>query len=257
MTSEPESIFASRFEENCQQHQDQDQDQQQQQQQQQEQEHQYQHQHLRHEEVDKVSNGKPLINSVSRCTITINQSPIPILEPTLAQTSCGASGNASGLDRTKRQGLISTHGTEELDTRESGQFTSTNKNNSPPQCINVDIPISSSSHNSNSWPASVYPSRDRDGDLDIQGTEDIETQRRVSTASSATLLSTPQLSPLSPSPQASKHSRVEDNVSERILDITLSEPPVRFSKYIFLVEFGTFTKLKPFHLSSSNDTAQN
>ncbi|THV54394.1 hypothetical protein BGAL_0027g00040 [Botrytis galanthina] len=217
MNSEPKSIFASRFGENCQQHQ------------QHEQQHQQQHQqqHLHQGDVNKVSNDKPLINSVSRCTITINQSPIPILEPTLAQTSCGANGYASGLDRTKGQGLISTHGTEELDARDSTQFTSTNNNNSPPQFINVDIPLSLSSHNSNTWPAFVSSDRDRSRDLDLQGTEEIETQRRVSTASSATLFSTPQLSPLSPSLQASKHSREEDNVSERIFDITISEPPFK------------------------------
>lgn len=235
MNSEPKSIFASRFGENCQQHQ----------------------QHLHEGDVNKVSNDKPLINSVSRCTITINQSPIPILEPTLAQTSCGANGYASGLGRTKGQGLISTHGTEELDARDSTQFTSTNNNNSPPRFINVDIPLSLSSHNSNPWPAFVSSDRDRSRDLDLQGTEEIETQRRVSTASSAILFSTPQLSPLSPSLQASKHSREEDNVSERIFDITISEPPVRFSKYIFFFEFRTFMKLKPFRPSSSNDTAQN
>ncbi|TGO82336.1 hypothetical protein BPOR_0858g00040 [Botrytis porri] len=211
MNSEAKSIFAPRFEENCQQHQ------------------QHQHRH-RHQHLLQQGEG----NKVSRCTITIHQCPVPILpilEPTLAQTSCGAHGYASGLDRTKRQGSISTHGTEELDARESTQFTSTNNNNSPSQLLNFDIPISVSSQKSNSWLASVSSNRDRDRDHDpdpdLQGIDNPESQRRVSTASSTTLLSTPQLSPLSPSLQASKHSREEDNVPERTFDITISEPPFK------------------------------
>ncbi|RAL68171.1 hypothetical protein DID88_008879 [Monilinia fructigena] len=138
--------------------------------------------------------------------------PLPIPPPPLigeTQTSCGANEtnkDKSGLDQTKRQGLISAHGlAEELN---NPLFTSP-INNSRHSQIDVSLQLSLSEEFS---PWSTSSCQDQDIDFDIQ---------RVSASSTTPSTTTPQLSP-----QTSKHSR-EENVLERNLDISISEPPLK------------------------------
>ncbi|APA09653.1 hypothetical protein sscle_05g044230 [Sclerotinia sclerotiorum 1980 UF-70] len=207
MNSESKSIFASKIDDSFHHH--------------------PHHHHLHHHHRRHGHQGANKVNSkVGLGTITITKNPIPKIPLPLptpiplpfpiseqTQTSCGVESYGSSLDRTKGQGSIPTHGSEELETRDSQEtplFTS--KSHSQPQItriVGISLPLL---RDSNPWSISSYG--------DAEESQDIEIQR------AAVSSPTPSTAPPSLSRQHSKHSREEDNnVSGTTIDTAIPEPP--------------------------------
>ncbi|ESZ97348.1 M4R8, histidine kinase-group XI protein [Sclerotinia borealis F-4128] len=171
-----------------------------------------------------TTNTNTIINYIKKSTDRTLANSTNSAELALEQSQSQSHGYKSGLDRTKGQGLISTHGLEEVPVIETPLFMSITNNSRH----SINVPLSSS-QDSNLWSTSSF-----------QDLAESEIQR-PSVPSTTPYTTTPQLSP-----QTSKHSREEDdNVSERAFDISILEPPSKRHR----------VRLKPCRILKPDDEA--